>query len=73
MKTALRIMAEEIDSLPNSQQVHWLIKNFGRYLEIEKEQIMKARDDGFDAYARHKGLLTHEQYYNQTYNNEEVY
>ena len=42
-----------------------LHKEFKQAKEMEKEQIMKARQDIF-----HTGNLTNEQYYNETFKSE---
>ena len=67
MKTAMQELIDMTGILPLRTFQVWLGENYSRLLEKEKEQIKKAREDGFDAYAKHKGLLTHEQYYNKTY------
>ena len=73
MKTALQELIDELKDYKKTTFSDKLVVTFWilkaeKLLEKEKEQIKKAREDGFDAYAEHKGLLTHEQYYNKTYN-----
>lgn len=71
-------MAEEFDSQPKSEQVIWLIRNFERYLDIEKEQIKDANIEGtehgyreravFGLDARPYSKKRAEEYYNENYN-----
>ena len=50
----------------NPDSIHWeMFKN--DYLEKEKEQIKNAHTEG---YSNYDSEMTSEEYYNQTYNNE---
>ena len=67
MKTAVEWLAKEIQ-----EQLNMFFPNATLYQptiekakEMEKEQIMKARQDIF-----HTGNLTNEEYYNETFKSE---
>ena len=74
MKTAVEWLAEKYD------YAYWMVKRdeispalaeewkkhyFEQAKEMEKQQIMKARQDIF-----HTGNLTNEEYYNETFKSE---
>jgi hypothetical protein len=65
MKTAMQQMAYELDQLPEREQMIWLIRNYDRYIDIEKQQIIDAYQEGFDELTP---FIKAKDYYNQTYN-----
>jgi 2-oxo-4-hydroxy-4-carboxy--5-ureidoimidazoline (OHCU) decarboxylase len=74
MKTAVEWYAEQAMQLEIqrgkgiisiSQMLNELSNIFQQAKEMEKEQIMKARQDIF-----HTGNLTNEEYYNETFKSE---
>jgi hypothetical protein len=61
MKT---VMQELIEHLDIEMKQKGIIPNWDMYLEKEKEQII----DAINAWCSDDNILTPEQYYNQTYN-----
>ena len=72
MKTAMEELIEEIKSNQVAAQMFFIndhINFFDKYLEKEKQQLIKAHIDGFDhIVVDFKKQEYAEQYYNQTYN-----
>lgn len=70
MDTALLIMAKELDQLPEKWKLIWLTRNFAKYLELEKQQIINAwidgnRNDKYPFPEDRAELVYYEQTYNQ--------
>jgi chorismate-pyruvate lyase len=63
LKATLEICKENASSLINCLEL--CLKDAESKLEMEKQQIMKARQDIF-----HTGNLTNEEYYNETFKSE---
>jgi hypothetical protein len=61
MKTAMQELIEHLDI---EMKQKGIIPNWDMYLEKEKEQII----DAINAWCSDDNILTPEQYYNQTYN-----
>ena len=64
MKTAVEWLVEQFDTTINYTLEEYQLK-IQQAKQMEKEQIMKARQDIF-----HTGNLTAEQYYNETFKSE---
>jgi len=75
MKTAMQELVEEIKLNQVAAQMFFInepFKFFDKYLEKEKEQMIKAHIDGFDhIVVDFKKQEYAEQYYNQTFNQKE--
>lgn len=62
-QTVVNMIFEQLNLLSNRDFQIWMLNNYDRLCEIEKNQIVNAVD-GFPIAVRH---LDGEQYYNQIY------
>jgi hypothetical protein len=70
-RTAMQTLIHEISKSPISNlSILNLIENL-RLLEVEKEQIINANRDGVDMVVDKKDFISGEQYYNETFNNND--
>ena len=67
MKTAMQKLISELKCIDDFPMVYGIIKRAEHYLEKEKEQICNAYTDGLEG-----PYIGSEEYYNQTYNQEET-
>ena len=68
MKTAMQLLFEKIDRMPEYLIATYLKVNRNGLLEKEKEQIQEAhKSGGYEMFTR-----TSKQYYNQTYKPETI-
>ena len=72
MKTALQELFEYWDTQNNPLVIlNWIASNEKRLLEKEKEQIINANRSGIDMLVNKEKFITGEDYYNETYNQNE--
>jgi hypothetical protein len=65
MKTAVALIFEKFNLLSDRDFKSWMLNNHDELFEMEKEQIMKTRQDIYVT-----GDLNNEQYYNETFKSE---
>jgi hypothetical protein len=70
--TAVEFLGKQALNYLNDEQENNLIKVIKQSLEMEKLQIMKSNRDGVDMVLEGKPFLTAEQYYIETYKEDNL-
>jgi hypothetical protein len=68
MKTAVALIFEKFNLLSDKDFKSWMLNNHDELFEMEKEQIINARDTA--PYSMFERIGEAENYYNQTFKSE---
>lgn len=70
-QTAVKLILEKFSLLSDGDFKYWMINNYDELIEMEREQIEEAYDDGKIDEALETPNFKPEQYYEQTYGGQD--